>query len=330
MGCVTPSEPQISGTSGKQQKALKPARSEGAKGALYGVGAYGLWGLMPLYFILLIPANSIEIVANRVVWSVIFCAIIITVSRGWGKIGAALRSRRIMGTLTIAGFLIVINWLTYVFAVTTGNTIEASLGYFINPLFSVLLGVILLKERLRPLQWAAVGIGFVAVVVLTFSYGKLPWIALILAASFGLYGFVKNRVGGRVDAITSLSIETAVLTPFAIAAIVIVTLMGQATLTGMGAGHFWLMASAGIVTAVPLLFFGASARRLSMTGIGLLQFMTPVVQFIIAITLLDEHMSVERWIGFAIVWVALIILVTDMLLHYRKSSRLRSLAPANS
>lgn len=330
MGTVTSSQAKSNSLPTTPQKAVKAARSEAATGVLFGVGAYGLWGMMPLYFMLLLPANSIEIVANRVIWSLIFCALIITLSRGWGKMAAALKNRRIMGTLSIAGFLIVINWLTYVFAVTTGNTIEASLGYFINPLVSVLIGVIVLKEKLRPLQWLAVGIGFVAVVVLTFSYGKLPWIALVLAASFGSYGFVKNRVGGKVDAITSLSIETAVLTPFAIAAMIVVTLMGQATLLALGAGHFWLMASAGIVTAVPLLFFGASASRLSMTGIGLLQFMTPVVQFIIAITLLGEHMSFERWIGFAIVWVALVILVTDMLRHYRKASRLRSMGPVGS
>ncbi|PYI40254.1 EamA family transporter RarD [Arthrobacter psychrolactophilus] len=330
MGTVTSSQAQSNPLPTTPQKAVKAAKSEAATGVLFGVGAYGLWGMMPLYFLLLLPANSIEIVANRVIWSLIFCALIITATRGWGKMAAALKNRRIMGTLSIAGFLIVINWLTYVFAVTTGNTIEASLGYFINPLVSVLIGVIVLKEKLRPLQWLAVGIGFVAVVVLTFSYGKLPWIALVLAASFGIYGFVKNRVGGKVDAITSLSIETAVLTPFAIAAMIAVTLMGQATLLALGAGHFWLMASAGIVTAVPLLFFGASASRLSMTGIGLLQFMTPVVQFIIAITLLGEHMSLERWIGFSIVWVALIILMTDMLVHYRKASRLRSLAPVGS
>lgn len=323
MESVTISEPQKNGPTAKPQKASGPAQSEAATGVLYGVGAYGLWGMLPLYFILMVPANSIEIVANRVVWSVLFCALIISISRGWSKIGAALKSRRIMGTLTAAGILILINWLTYVYAVTTGNTVEASLGYFINPLFSVLLGVLLLKERLRPLQWTAVGVGFAAVVVLTFSYGKLPWLALVLAGSFGIYGFVKNRIGGRVDAITSLSIETAILTPFAIAAMALLTLAGQATLTGLGAGHFWLLASSGIVTAVPLLFFGASARRLSMTGIGLLQFMTPVVQFIIAITLLGEEMTLERWIGFAIVWVALSILITDMLINYRKTSRLR-------
>ena len=325
-GVVTTSESQTQPASGKSKQARRPPRSEGAKGVIYGVGAYGWWGLMPIYFILLLPANSVEIVANRVLWSVVFCALIITVARGWGNIRKAVTNKRIMGTLAVAGVLIVINWLTYVFAVTTGNTVEASLGYFINPLVSVLIGVIVLKEKLRPLQWAAVGVGFVAVVVLTFSYGKLPWIALVLAFSFGSYGFVKNRVGGKVDAITSLSIETAFLAPVAIAAMLVLTALGQATLTGLGAGHFWLLASSGIVTAVPLLFFGASASRLSMTGIGLLQFMTPLVQFIIAITLLGEPMSLERWVGFTIVWVALAILIADMLISYRKNARLRSVA----
>lgn len=324
MEFVTVREPYTDSSRSARKKPAKPARSEAATGVLYGVGAYGLWGLLPIYFIWLIPANSIEIVANRVVWSAIFCALIITVSRGWGKIGAALKNKRIMGTLSVAGVLILINWLTYVYAVISGSAVEASLGYFINPLVSVLIGVLVLKEKLRPLQWIAVGVGFAAVVVLTFSYGKLPWIALLLAFSFGTYGFVKNRVGGKVDAVTSLSIETAVLTPFAIAAMVVLVFMGQATLTGLGPGHFWLMAASGIITAVPLLFFGASASRLSMTGIGLLQFMTPLVQFVIAITILGEPMSTERWIGFVIVWIALAILITDMLINYRRTARLRS------
>lgn len=273
---------------------------------------------MPLYFVLLVPANSLEIVANRVLWSLLFCALVITVSRGWGKIKAAARNRRIMGSLAVAGILIAINWLTYVFAVTTGNAIEASLGYFINPLFSVLLGVLVLKEKLRPLQWIAVGVGFVAVIVLTFGYGKLPWLALILATSFGLYGFVKNRMGGKVDAITSLSVETAALAPLALATMAVLTFLGQATVLDRGPGHFWLMAASGVITAVPLLFFGASASRLSLTSIGLLQFVAPLIQFIVAITVLGEAMTFERWIGFAIVWVALAILIVDMLRSYRK------------
>lgn len=324
MDSVTVSEPNTDSISGSSKKAGKAVRSEAATGVLYGVGAYGLWGLLPIYFIWLMPANSIEIVANRVVWSVIFCVLIITVGRGWGKVGAALVNKRIVGTLAVAAVLILVNWLTYVYAVTTGSAVEASLGYFINPLVSVLIGVLILKEKLRPLQWTAVGVGFAAVVVLTFSYGKLPWIALLLAFSFGTYGFVKNRVGGKVDAVTSLSIETAVLTPFAITTMIGLTFMGQATLTGLGAGHFWLLAASGVVTAVPLLFFGASASRLSMTGIGLLQFMTPLVQFVIAITILAEPMSTERWIGFVIVWIALGILVTDMLINYRRTAALRS------
>lgn len=326
MGIVTIRKTRTGRTASTRKDAVKPARSTAATGVLYGVGAYGIWGMLPLYFILLAPANSVEIVANRVVWSVIFCAAIITIGRGWGKVLAAVRNRRILATLAVAGVLIVVNWLTYVFSVTSGNVIEAALGYFINPLVSVLIGVVVLKERLRPLQWLAVVVGFVAVVVLTLSYGKPPWIALVLAFSFGSYGFVKNRMGGRVDAITSLSIETAVLAPFAIAGMVVLAVMGQATLTNMGAGHFWLLASTGIITAVPLLLFGASASRLSMTGIGLLQFMTPLIQFIVAVTILGEHMGTERWIGFAIVWVALAILITDMLVNYRRNARLRKFA----
>ncbi|WP_375141433.1 EamA family transporter RarD [Arthrobacter sp. STN4] len=315
--------PTVSPTGGKP---ARPARTEPAIGLLFGVGAYGLWGLLPLYFILLVPAGSVEIVANRVVWSVVFCALAITLTRGWQEVLAAVRDPRILGPLGVAGVLIVINWLTYVFAVTNGNAIEASLGYFINPLVSVLLGVIVLKEKLRPLQWAAVGVGFAAVVVLTISYGKLPWIALVLAFSFGLYGFVKNRVGGKVDAITSLSVETAVLTPFAAATMVVLAVAGQSTLTDLGAGHFWLMASSGIVTAVPLLFFGASARRLPMTTIGLLQYIAPLMQFAVATLFLGEHMGLDRWIGFGIVWLALVLLTADSLNHYRHASRLRRAA----
>lgn len=183
-------------------------------GVIFGIGAYGLWGLLPLYFFVLQPAGAVEIVANRVVWSLVFCTLLITVTRSWRVLAAAFRDRTVLGTLSIAAALIAVNWLTYTYGVTTGQAVEASLGYFINPLVSVLLGVFVLKETLRPLQWAAVGIGFVAVVVLTISYGKLPWIALTLAFSFGLYGFVKKRIGPKADAVTSLTMETVVLTPW--------------------------------------------------------------------------------------------------------------------
>lgn len=305
---------------------LKAVDKETTAGVLFGIGAYGLWGLLPLYFFVLHPAGAVEIVANRVVWSLLFCALLITVTRAWRVLGAAFRDRSVLGTLAIAAGLIAVNWLTYTYGVTTGQAVEASLGYFINPLVSVLLGVFVLKETLRPLQWSAVGIGFIAVGVLTFSYGKLPWIALTLAISFGLYGFVKKRVGPRVDAITSLSMETIVLTPLAAATMIFLGVSGGASLASNGAGHFWLLAASGIITAVPLLFFGASARRLPMTTIGLLQYFAPVLQFIVALAVFRETMTLDRWIGFGVVWLALLLLSVDMLATARKNSVARKLS----
>ncbi|MGP4031710.1 EamA family transporter RarD [Pseudarthrobacter sp. 1C304] len=307
---------------------LKAVDTDTTAGIIFGIGAYGLWGLMPLYFFLLQPAGAVEIVANRVLWSLVFCVLLITITRTWRVLGAAFRNRTVIGPLVIASVLIAVNWLTYVYGVTTGQAVEASLGYFINPLVSVLLGVVVLKEKLRPLQWAAVGIGFIAVGVLTVSYGKLPWIALTLAMSFGLYGFVKKRVGPRADAITSLTVETMVLAPVAAAAMTVLALTGAATLTAYGASHFWLLAASGIITAVPLLFFGASARRLPMTTIGLLQYFAPVLQFIVALAVFQEPMTTDRWIGFGVVWLALLVLTVDMLLTARKNAVGRKLARA--
>jgi chloramphenicol-sensitive protein RarD len=295
-------------------------------GILFGIGAYGLWGLLPIYFFVLQPAGAVEIVANRVVWSLIFCALLITVNRSWRILTAAFRDRSVFGTLAIAAGLIGVNWLTYTFGVTTGQAVEASLGYFINPLVSVLLGVFVLKEKLRPLQWTAVGIGFVAVIVLTISYGKLPWIALTLAVSFGLYGFVKKRVGPKADAITSLTVETIVLAPLAAATMVFLAFTNTATLTSNGAGHFWLLLASGVITAVPLVFFGASARRLPMTTIGLLQYFAPVLQFVIALIVFQEAMTTGRWIGFGVVWLALLVLTVDMLMNARRNSVAKKLA----
>ncbi|WP_427015425.1 EamA family transporter RarD [Pseudarthrobacter sp. P1] len=309
--------------------SLKPAkgpRSESSTGVLYGIGAYGIWGLLPIYFALLIPATAVEIVANRVVFSLVFCALLLTATRGWRKFADAVRDPKVLGVLALAAVLIAINWLTYTYGITTGHAIEASLGYFINPLVSVLLGVLVLKEKLRPLQWAAMATGFTAVVVLTIGYGQLPWIALVLAFSFGLYGFVKKKVGSKVDATSSLSIETAVLAPFAAVTMVAMGATGVATLGAEGPGHFWLMVSSGVITAVPLVWFGASASRLPMTTLGLLQYFAPVLQFIIAITILGEHMGFEQWVGFFIVWLALALLTLDMLRGFRRTVLLRRAA----
>ena len=324
-----PAAAPAAGSTGAPPKAVD---KETTPGILFGIGAYGLWGLLPLYFFVLMPAGAVEIVANRVVWSLLFCALLITVTRSWAALAGALRNRAVFGSLALAAFLIAINWLTYTYGVTTGQAVEASLGYFINPLVSVLLGVFVLKEKLRPLQWAAVGIGFVAVGVLTYSYGKLPWIALTLAFSFGLYGFVKKRVGPRVDAVTSLSVETMVLAPFAAVTMVYLAASGTATLTSQGPGHFWLLLASGVITAVPLLFFGASARRLPMTTIGLLQYFAPLLQFVLALVVFKEAMTVDRWIGFGVVWVALLVLTVDMLRTARKTAvaRRRSKAALES
>jgi chloramphenicol-sensitive protein RarD len=307
---------------------LKAVDKDTTAGVLFGIGAYGLWGLLPLYFFVLAPAAAVEIVANRVVWSLLFCTLLITVTRSWRVLGSAFRNRTVIGPLAIAAALIAVNWLTYTYGVTTGQAVETSLGYFINPLVSVLLGVFVLKEKLRPLQWAAIGIGFVAVGVLTFSYGKLPWIALTLAFSFGLYGFFKKRVGPRADALTSLTVETVVLAPLAGTTMIVLALSGAATLTANGSGHFWLLLASGIITAVPLLFFGASARRLPMTTIGLLQYFAPVLQFMVALTVFKEAMTTERWIGFGVVWLALLVLTADMLMTARKNSVTRKRARA--
>jgi chloramphenicol-sensitive protein RarD len=326
---ATGAEAPAGGASPRRPAApLKAVDKESTAGILFGIGAYGLWGLMPLYFFLLQPAGAVEIVANRVIWSLLFCTLLITVTRSWRVLGAAFRNRTVILPLIIAAVLIAVNWLTYVYGVTTGQAVEASLGYFINPLVSVLLGVVVLKERLRKLQWAAVAIGFIAVGVLTVSYGKLPWIALTLALSFGLYGFVKKRVGPRADAATSLTVETIVLAPVAAAAMIFLALSGTATLDTHGPGHFWLLAASGIITAVPLLFFGASARRLPMTMIGLLQYLAPVLQFIVALAVFGETMTTDRWIGFGVVWLALLVLTVDMLRTARKNSVMRKLARA--
>jgi chloramphenicol-sensitive protein RarD len=306
--------------------ALKAVDKDTTAGVLFGIGAYGLWGLLPLYFFVLQPAGAVEIVANRVVWSLVFCTLLVTVTRSWGVLAAAFRDRAIFGTLSIAAALIAVNWLTYTYGVTTGQAVEAALGYFINPLVSVLLGVFVLKEKLRPLQWAAVGIGFIAVVVLTFSYGKLPWIALTLAVSFGLYGFVKKRIGPKADAVTSLTMETVVLTPLAAATMIFLAVSGTNTLGTQGSTHFWLLVSSGVITAVPLLFFGASARRLPMTTIGLLQYFAPVLQFIVALVVFREAMTLDRWIGFGVVWLALLVLTVDMLAATRRNSVARKRA----
>jgi len=282
--------------------------------------------MFPLYFTTLLPAGPWEIVAWRVLLALVFCVIALSVMRGWRAFGRIVRRPRLLGWTAVAGVLIFLNWTVYLLAVLTGHVIEASLGYFINPIVTVLLGVLVLHERLRLAQWIAIGVAVAAVVVIVVGYGQVPWIALGLAFSFGLYGLAKNRVGPSVDALSGLTLETAWLAPVAAGMLVWVSATGAVTVGGYGAGHAVLLSLAGVVTAIPLLFFAAATRRAPLSLVGLLQFLTPILQFLTGVVLFHEDMSLERWIGFALVWVALVVLTADSLRHARRGRGVEDVA----
>jgi chloramphenicol-sensitive protein RarD len=294
-----------------------------SSGLALAAGAYGLWGFLPIYFLTLDPSTPVEIVAWRVLLSLVFCVILLAATRAFRPLVPLLRDRRVMGLSLVAGILIAVNWIVYVYGSTSGFVVEASLGYFINPIVSIGLGVLFLRERLRPGQWAAVGISVLAVLVLAIGYGQPPWIALTLAFSFGFYGFIKNRLGGRVSAVAGLTLETAWLVPLAIVTLVVVEATGGVTFAREGVGHALLLSLAGVVTAVPLLLFAAASRRLPLTVMGFFQYLAPLMQFGFGVVILLEPMPLERWIGFALVWLALIVLTTEAVLHRRRAMRER-------
>jgi chloramphenicol-sensitive protein RarD len=297
-------------------------------GVASGLGAYALWGLFPLYFPLLEPAGGVEIVAHRVLWSLVFMAIVLTVIRRWSHVRAAVADRRTLLVLAGAAVLIAGNWLVFVYGVNSGHVVETSLGYFINPLVSVLLGVVVFAERLRPLQWAAVGIAAVAVVVLTVDYGRPPWIALSLTATFGLYGLMKKLV--KVEAAPGLFVETALVAVPAAVFLGVLHAHGSGTFGHAGVGNALLLASSGIATAVPLLLFATAARRIPLSTIGLLQYVTPSMQLAIGVFVYGEPMPPVRLVGFAIVWLALAVLTADSLRPARSGNRrsLEEIVPA--
>lgn len=293
----------------------------GGRGLIYAVSAYLIWGFLPIYFIALAPTGPFEIVAWRVLFSLVFCAIAIVVTRAWRAFAVILKRPRIVLVMGAAGVLIYVNWQTYVYATTSGQVVEASLGYFINPIVTVLLGVIVLRERLRITQWIAIGVSVVAVVVLTIGYGSLPWIALVLAFSFGLYGLVKKQVGRNVDAVSGLTLETAWLAPVAIVQLVVVGATTGITFGQVGVWNTVALIGAGVITAVPLLFFAAASRRLPLIVMGFIQYFTPILQLVVGVALLHEEMPLERWIGFSLVWVALAVLTVDMVVAVRRERR---------
>jgi chloramphenicol-sensitive protein RarD len=288
--------------------------SKNKLGLLFGISAYSLWGAFPLYWPLLEPANPLEIVSHRAVWTLVFCFIVLAATKALKSTLVTLKRPTVAVKLFLSSLLISINWLVYIWATNNEHVVEASLGYYINPLIIIGFGVIFLKEKMRPLQWAAVSIATIGVLVLTFDYGRLPWIALALALSWGSYGLIKKQLG--LGALEGLAIETFISSFFYLAYLIYIGNQG----TGQF-GHSWgltaLLISAGAVTAIPLLLFNGSTNRLPFTTIGLLQYITPTLQFSIGVWVLNEDMPTARWVGFLIIWAALVTLAIDLI----KSSR---------
>ncbi|MFF4021083.1 EamA family transporter RarD [Streptomyces sp. NPDC001843] len=295
------------------------SRGERRTGLLNGFAAYGMWGLVPLFWPLLKPAGAAEILAHRMVWSLAFVAAALLAVRRWAWAGELLRQPRRLALVAVAAGVITVNWGVYIWAVNSGHVVEASLGYFINPLVTIAMGVLLLKERLRPAQWLAVGVGFAAVVVLTVGYGRPPWISLCLAFSFATYGLVKKKV--NLGGVESLAAETAIQFLPALAYLLWLTARGESTFSTGSTGHAALLASTGVVTALPLVCFGAAAIRVPLSTLGLLQYLAPVFQFLLGILYFHEAMPPERWAGFALVWLALILLTWDALRTARRTAR---------
>ncbi|MEO6204924.1 MAG: EamA family transporter RarD [Mycobacteriales bacterium] len=294
--------------------------NETRRGALFGATAYLLWGVFPLYFPLLGPADPGEILAHRISWSLLVMAVIVLAVKRQAGVRAVLADRRRFATLAAAATFLAINWGVYIYGVTSEQVVETSLGYFITPLLTVLLGVVVLRERLRPAQWAALSLAAVAVLVLAIENGKPPWIALTLAFSFGTYGLLKKTA--RVGAVEGLAVETAVLSPVALAYLAWLGLSGGSTFSSHGPDHVVLLALTGVITAVPLLLFGAAASRVPLTTLGVLQYLAPTVQFLIGVAVLGEPMGRAKLLGFGLVWLALLAFTADLMSHRRRASRI--------
>ncbi len=272
------------------------------------LGTYLLWGALPLYFALTAPAHAFEVVSARVVFSLIFCVFLLALTHGgFARVISLMKSPRMLGILAACALLIGANWTLYVVATTSGHTLDASLGYFINPLVSVFLGVLFLGERLRPAQWIAVALAGISIILMSIFYGQVPWLGLGLAGSFGFYGLVKSKLGGKVTPLTSLTLETLVLLPLALLSMGIFFSTGTATLVSEGSAHFWILAASGIITAVPLLLFADAASKLPLNVIGMAQYITPTLQFLIAFFIFDEPLTTERLLGFIGIWIACLI-----------------------
>jgi chloramphenicol-sensitive protein RarD len=288
--------------------------SKNKVGLLLGLSAYILWGIFPLYWPLLKSASAAEIVSHRAIWTLVFCTLILAITKSLKNTVATLRKPKIVIRLCLASALVSVNWLVYIWATNNGHVVEASLGYYINPLAMVAFGVFILKEKLRKLQWIALGTASFGVLVLTIDYGRLPWIALTLATSWGSYGLIKKRLG--LKALDGLAIETLLASLPYLIYLIYIGQKGNGHF-GHGAGITFLLISAGAVTAIPLLLFNGAMTRLPLTVIGLMQYITPTITFSIGVWVRHEDMPTTRWVGFLIIWLALVTLAADLV----KSSR---------
>ncbi len=296
------------------------------RGTLSGAAAYLMWGLFPLYWPLLRPSGALEVLAHRILWSLAVVVVLLAATRRLDAVRAVVADRRRLAQLSAAAVFIAINWGTYIYGVTNERVVETSLGYFVNPIVTVLLAVVVLGERLRPVQWAALGVAFVAVVVLTVENGRPPWLALVLAFSFGTYGLLKKTAD--VGAVEGLAVETAVLLPVASAYVLVLGVTGAGTFGSEGAGHAGLLALSGVITAVPLLLFGAAATRVPLSTLGVMQYVTPTMQFVLGVTLLDEPLPPVKLLGFVLVWLGLALFTWDLVRHHRRQLRLAVPQPA--
>ena len=287
------------------------------RGILYALGAYFLWGVLPVYWKALKHVPAMQILSYRVIWSVFFLMLLLALMKEMGRLKAALLTPGRLPVVLLAAGLLAINWLTYIWGVNAGFIVETSLGYFINPLVSVLMGVIFLRERLRPAQWVPVGLATVGVLYLTFSYGRLPWISLVLAFSFGFYGLVKKTV--PLEARYGLTLETVVMFFPALLFLMFASYQGDGYFVGYGASTTILLIGTGLVTALPLLLFGMSAQLIPLTAIGILQYLAPTMQFLIGVFVYNEPFTIERLIGFCIIWLALIVYTVESLLARRRA-----------
>ncbi|MBU2499285.1 MAG: EamA family transporter RarD [Proteobacteria bacterium] len=303
----------------KRDKSILQASQEEKTGVLYALFAFAFWGLVPIYFKAVDHVSPLEVVAHRVLWSVPVTALLITLNRDWRALRQALSSRKVLATLFLTAVLVATNWFLFIYAVTTNRVLDASLGYYINPLVNVLLGIVFLKERLKPLQLAAVLLAAAGTTNLTIHHGRFPWIALVLGITFGFYGLLRKTV--RIESVNGLFVETGLVSPFALGCLVIIGLKGTLAFGTVDWETTLLLLLAGAVTTFPLVSFTAGARRIRYSTLGLLQYLGPTIMFLLAVFLYNEAFTLINLITFCLIWTALALFAIDSLYQHRGAAK---------